>query len=108
MKHRTTNSSPKTTLVGLPPGEVYGTTQVFATNLDVDDEIGLDRRCTKNRCSGIDAHGGIETANNEIKDSYRDHLDRVLDSAVSLGIRGVVVRSVVVGRVSGLGGDPSR
>jgi hypothetical protein len=44
VKHGVINSSAETTLVGLPPDEDYDHVQAFATNLDVDDEIGLDRR----------------------------------------------------------------
>jgi hypothetical protein len=68
VKHGVTNSSAETTLVGLPPDENYDTVQVFATNLDVDDEIGLDRRWAKKQMSRYRRRGGIETAYSKIKE----------------------------------------
>lgn len=68
VKHRVTNASAETTLVGLPPDEDYDHVQVFATNLDVDDEIGLDRRWAKKQMTRYRRRGGIETAYSKIKE----------------------------------------
>jgi hypothetical protein len=68
VKHGVTKSRAETTLVGLPPDEDRETVQVFATNLDVDDEIGLDRRWAKKQMNRYDRRGGIETAYSKIKE----------------------------------------
>ena len=68
VKHGVSNSSAETTLVGLPPDEDYDHVQVFATNLDVDDEIGLDRRWAKKQMHRYRRRGGIETAYSKIKE----------------------------------------
>ena len=68
VKHGVTNSSAETTLVGLPPDEDRDHVQVFATNLDVDDEIGLDRRWAKKQIIRYRRRGGIETAYSKIKE----------------------------------------
>jgi len=68
VKHGVTNSSAETTLVGLPPDEDRDEVQVFATNLDVDDEIGLDRRWAKKQINRYRHRGGIETAYSKIKE----------------------------------------
>jgi hypothetical protein len=68
MKHGVTNSSAETTLVGLPPDEDREHLTVFATNLDVDDEIGLDRRWAKKQINRYSRRGGIETAYSKIKE----------------------------------------
>jgi len=68
VKHSVTNASAETTLVGLPPDEDHDEIQTFATNLDVDDEIGLDRRWTKKQMTRYRRRGGIETAYSKIKE----------------------------------------
>ena len=68
VKHGVTNGSAETTLVGLPPDEDRETVQVFATNLDVDDEIGLDRRWATKQMNRYSRRGGIETAYSKIKE----------------------------------------
>ena len=57
-----------TTLVVLPPDEDRDHYQPFLTNLDVNDEIGLDRRQTRYRINRYSRRGGIETAYGGIKD----------------------------------------
>jgi hypothetical protein len=57
-----------TTLVGLPANERRERPQAFITNLDVDDEIGLDRRQTARRINRYTRRGGIETAYKKIKE----------------------------------------
>jgi hypothetical protein len=68
VKHSVSNASAETTLVGLPPDEDHDHVQVFATNLDVDDEIGLDRRWAKKQMHRYRRRGGIETAYSKIKE----------------------------------------
>jgi hypothetical protein len=68
VKDGVSNASAATTLVGLPPDEDYDHVQVFATNLDVDDEIGLDRRWAKKQMQRYRRRGGIETAYSKIKE----------------------------------------
>lgn len=68
VKHGVSNANAETTLVGLPPEEDYDHVQVFATNLDVDDEIGLDRRWAKKQMQRYRRRGGIETAYSKIKE----------------------------------------
>jgi hypothetical protein len=68
VKHGVSNTRAETTLVGLPPDEKYDHVQVFATNLDVDDEIGLDRRWAKKQIQRYRRRGGIETAYSKIKE----------------------------------------
>ena len=67
VKHGVTNSSAETTLVGLPPDEDYDHARAFATNLAVDDEIGLDRRWAKKQIQRYSRRGGIETSYSKIK-----------------------------------------
>jgi IS4 transposase len=57
----------ETTLVGLPPDDEYEQTQVFLTNLDVDDEIRLDRRSTQRRIKRYTRRAGIENSCSGIK-----------------------------------------
>jgi len=57
----------ETSLVGLPPDEDHDQTQVFLTNLDVNDEIRLDRRSTHQRIKRYTRRGGIENAYGGIK-----------------------------------------
>lgn len=68
VKHGVTNSSAETTLVGLPPDEDYDHARAFATNLDVDDEIGLNRRWAKKQIQRYSRRGGIETSYSKIKE----------------------------------------
>jgi hypothetical protein len=68
VKHETTNTRVETTLVGLPPDEDRDHSQPFATNLVVDDEIGVDRRSAKRRITRYRRRGGIETAYSKIKE----------------------------------------
>jgi hypothetical protein len=68
VKHGVTKSDATTTLVGLPPDEDHEKLQVFATNLDVDDQIGLDRRWAKKQMHRYRRRGGIETAYSKIKE----------------------------------------
>jgi hypothetical protein len=68
VKQGVTNTGIDTTLVGLPPDEEYDKTQAFATNLDVTDEIGLDRRWTRKQINRYRRRGGIETAYSKIKE----------------------------------------
>lgn len=58
----------ETTLVVLPPDEDHDHYQPFLTNLAVNDEIGLDRRQTRQRIDRYSRRGGIETAYGGIKD----------------------------------------
>ncbi|MHC3439727.1 hypothetical protein ACYJ1Y_16955 [Natrialbaceae archaeon A-gly3] len=60
VKHGVTNSSAKTTLVGLPPDEDRDHVQVFATN--------LDRRWAEKQMTRYRRRGGIETAYSKIKE----------------------------------------
>jgi len=68
VKNEVTNERVITSLVGLPADEAYGDEQVFATNLEVDDEIGLDRRKTKRQINRYNRRGGIETSYSKIKE----------------------------------------
>ncbi|MFC4248404.1 transposase [Natribaculum luteum] len=68
VKHGVSNTRAETTLVGLPPDEDCDEMQVFSTNLDVNDEIGLDRRLTKKQITRYRRRGGIETAYSKIKE----------------------------------------
>jgi hypothetical protein len=67
-KRGVTNDSTVTRLVALPPDDSYDDVQVFATNLDVDDKIGLDRRRTKRQIERYNRRGGIENAYKKIKE----------------------------------------
>jgi len=67
VKNDTTNTRVETTLVGLPPDEDRDQTQVFLTNLDVDDEIRLDRRSTQRRIKRYTRRAGIENSYGGIK-----------------------------------------
>jgi len=68
VKHKVTNTSVETTLVGLPPDEEHDEVQTFATDLAVDDEIGLDRRWRKQQIGRDRRRGGIEAAYSKIKE----------------------------------------
>jgi hypothetical protein len=67
VKNGTNKTRVETTLVGLPPDEDCDQTQVFLTNLDVTDEIRLDRRSTRRRIKRYTCRGGIENAYGGIK-----------------------------------------
>jgi hypothetical protein len=68
VKGKVSNTKVETTLVGLPPDEDRDTYQTFLTNLDVNDEIGLDRRQTHKRIKQYTRRGGIETAYSKVKE----------------------------------------
>ncbi|MGQ3723385.1 hypothetical protein [Natrialba aegyptia] len=68
VKHGVPNTRAETTLAGLPPDEDRDEVQVFATNLDVNDEIGLDRCLTKKQTNRYRRRGGIKTAYSKIKE----------------------------------------
>lgn len=68
VKHKVTNTPVETTIVVLPPDEKYDDGQVFATNLEVNDEIGLDRRRTREKIERYQKRAGIETAYSKIKE----------------------------------------
>lgn len=57
-----------TTAVTLPPDDNQESEHSFATNLDVDDEIGADRRWTRQKIERYSLRGGIETAYSKIKE----------------------------------------
>jgi hypothetical protein len=63
-----------TTVVVLPPDKDDdanddGEQQVFFTNTGVDDEIGLDRRRTKQKIDRYSARGAIEVSYGKIKEA---------------------------------------
>ncbi len=66
-KSNTTNTRVETTLVGLSPDEDRDQTQVFLTNLAVDDEIRLDRRLTRRRIKCYTRRAEIENSYGGIK-----------------------------------------
>lgn len=68
VKNKASNESVTTRLVLLPADEESDQKQVFVTNLDVDDEIGLDRRRTKKQIRRYTRRGGIEVAYKKIKE----------------------------------------
>lgn len=68
LRHGSSRERVETTLVVLAPDEQRDHHQPFATNLDVDDEIGLDRRRTKKQIERYNRRGGIETAYKKIKE----------------------------------------
>ncbi|MDS0477405.1 transposase [Natrinema sp. 1APR25-10V2] len=68
VKHGTTQERVVTKLVGLPADEDYDEPQPFITNLDVDDEIRLDREETKRMIERYRRRGAIETAYKKIKE----------------------------------------
>lgn len=68
VRDRVSNKRVVTTLVGLPADKGRDRPQAFITNLDVDDEIGLDRRQTARRIARYTRRGGIETAYKKIKE----------------------------------------
>ena len=68
VKNGPVNTRAETTLVGLPEDEDSNQTQVFLTNLAVDDEIRLDRRSTRRQIKRYTRRAGIETSYSEIKE----------------------------------------
>jgi len=68
VKHGTSNERVETTLVVLPPDEKRDHKQPFVTNLEVDDEIGIDRRSAARRIKRYRKRGGIENAYKKIKE----------------------------------------
>ena len=68
VKNGPVNTRAETTLVGLPEDEDSNRTQVFLTNLAVDDEIRLDRRSTRRQIKRYTRRAGIETSYSEIKE----------------------------------------
>ena len=69
--HSVTNTSVVSTLVELPSDEDHDEIQVFATNLDVNDEIDLDRRWTKKQITCYRHRGRIETPTARSRNSHR-------------------------------------
>jgi hypothetical protein len=69
VKHGVTNERVETTLVGIPPDEDYDSTQVFATNMDVDDSTQTARQMAKIKIGRrYNERGAIETSFRDIKD----------------------------------------
>lgn len=74
VKEEVTNTRVTTTLVVLPPDEdddahEDGKQQVFVTNTEVDDEIGLDRRRTRRKIERYSDRGAIETSYEKVKEA---------------------------------------
>jgi hypothetical protein len=74
VKGKTTNTRVSTTVVVLPPDEdddthEDGEQQAFLTNTEVDDEIGLDRRRTKQKIDRYSDRGAIEVSYGKIKEA---------------------------------------
>jgi len=74
VKGETTNTRVTTNVVILPPDEdneihEEGSPQPFLTNLDVSDEISLDRRWAKKKISKYSDRAAIENAYSSIKDA---------------------------------------
>lgn len=74
VKDKTTNTRVTTNLVVLPPDEdddthEDGEQQVFFTNTEVDDEISLDRRLTKQKIERYRDRGAIEVSYGKIKEA---------------------------------------
>lgn len=74
IKGEVTNTRVATTLVVLPadeddPVHERGTQQVFFTNTEVDDEIGMDRRQAKRKIERYSERGAIETSYQKIKEA---------------------------------------
>lgn len=67
VKHGVTNEQVWTSVVVLPPDEDYDSTQAFATNLSVSDEIGR-RHLTRLKIKRYKKRAGIETAYSKIKE----------------------------------------
>jgi hypothetical protein len=68
VRDRVSNERVLTTVVGHPADEGRERPQAFITNLNVDDQIGLDRRQTARRIAQYTRRGGIETAYKKIKE----------------------------------------
>jgi hypothetical protein len=74
VKHGVTNDKVRTNIVILPPDEDddandRDSPQPFATNLDVDDEIALDRRWAEEQIEQYSSRGGIENSYSSIKEA---------------------------------------
>lgn len=63
-----TNSRTETTLAAVPKADTPSETVVFATNMDVDDEIGVDRRSTKRLINRYRRRWDIEISYRSVKD----------------------------------------
>jgi hypothetical protein len=63
-----TNTPVETTLALVPSTKKEDTTVAFATNMDIDDEISLDRRETKGLMGWYSRRWGIENSYKTIKD----------------------------------------
>lgn len=74
VKHNVSNTKVEYNLVVLPPGEddevhEEGTPQPFLTNLDVSDEITLDRRWARDQMEKYKDRAAIENAYSSIKEA---------------------------------------
>ena len=74
VKQGVTNNKVYTNLVFLPPDEddethESGSPQPFATNLDVDDEIALDRRRARHEIEKYNDRGAIENSYSSVKEA---------------------------------------
>jgi hypothetical protein len=74
VKGEVTNEKVYTNLVVLPPDEdddvnKEGSPQPFATNLDVSDELALDRRWAAEQIESYSDRGGIETSYSSVKEA---------------------------------------
>lgn len=74
VKQDVSNTKVYTTVVMLPPDETdgvheEGSPQPFLTNLDVSDEIALDRRLTKEKMEAYNDRAAIENSYSSIKDA---------------------------------------
>ncbi|SDY65689.1 transposase [Halopenitus persicus] len=73
VKHDVSNTEVSTNVVVLPPDDddethESGSPQPFLTNLEVSDELALDRRAARNRIEKYSDRGAIETSYSSIKD----------------------------------------
>lgn len=74
VKGTVTNEKVYTNLVVLPPDEdddvnPEGSPQPFATNLDVSDEVALDRRWAARQIEEYNDHGAIENSYSSVKEA---------------------------------------
>lgn len=69
VKHGPSNSKVYTNVVVLPPESGRESPQPFLTNLDVNDEIALDRRWTKKQIEQYSERGAIENSYSSIKEA---------------------------------------
>jgi len=68
LKHGSSRERVETTLVVLPPDENRDEIQPFATNIEVDNTTGVDRRSAKRRINRYQSRGAIETAYKKTKE----------------------------------------